>query len=677
VALRQWTRARWWTLAVLLTAPFLGVLFLRAPVINQIQYIDPWFYSGYGWSLTHGLRVFENLYYGVRFPPNLLIGGAADLFGAVAGYLVLRYLILVAAGVALYRCATQFTSQCAATAAVLLLALDVFYLRLVLWDYVTFVQIPAMLVAVAIWPRCSRSWGLVPAAGAGVLICAATVSTELSFLIVPPVLVVELVAVLRRGDGELVRLVARVGAALLGAVVIFLIGWLAYWLMVGFSPDDMIRPTLDFLRNGTTASFVEPARKWIFNEPKIYAPVVLVAGMILIARRRLLGTDVVARLGQFSVVFIAELWVYRFVATDSVIETWWAYGVTAVPMAFAGAIILAELDRLPRRSTLAIIGAVVAAALTDLIIRVLGVHAVELYDKLRGHYWRELVVVLVGLVGLMAWPRLRPEARGVAVITLLVVVTGLSLTPAVYFGVGQTGEFSHAAGEEVRAYAVSHTVVQAVDAQDTLASRTLVWFPNDTDLLASTWALFPSIGGSLEYYLTSTPLTQLTPFEKQRLGYPTTARVLVLSQAAGGLAQARATLRREGYKFRAQPVGVWGGGRLHHQLLQLRKLPPGGSRQAVRLAVSAILSAWRDHNGQRLCWIIHPAIAQALATHGRTCATGMRRALRGTATPSGPIRSISISEDVAHVVLAGSARQLVLDHAQGEWLLVSGGPWAP
>jgi hypothetical protein len=54
-------RGSWWATLVL-GAPFIGVLALRAPVINQISYIDGWFYSGYGWSLTHGLRVFEDTY---------------------------------------------------------------------------------------------------------------------------------------------------------------------------------------------------------------------------------------------------------------------------------------------------------------------------------------------------------------------------------------------------------------------------------------------------------------------------------------------------------------------------------------------------------------------------------------------------------------------------------------
>ena len=235
------------------------MLFLRRrPVINQIDYIDPWFYSGYGWSLSHGLSVFENTYYGVRFP-DPAHRRIEDLFGALGGYLVLHYAILLAAGVALYCCTRRFASPRVAAGGVVLLALDVYYLRLALWDYVTFLQIPAMLGAVAIFPRLKGRWGLVAAAGAGALICAVGISEELGLLVVPPVLLVEFVAVLRRRDGELIQLIVRLIAAVLGGVLLFAVGWFVYWRVAGFSPHDMVAPTIAFARDGTGSAFVHPS----------------------------------------------------------------------------------------------------------------------------------------------------------------------------------------------------------------------------------------------------------------------------------------------------------------------------------------------------------------------------------------------------------------------------------
>ncbi len=74
------------------------MLLLRAPLFNNLAYRDPWFYSGYGWTLAHHIEIFGWFYYAVRFPVTLPIGWTTDLFGPVAGYIVLRYLILAGTG---------------------------------------------------------------------------------------------------------------------------------------------------------------------------------------------------------------------------------------------------------------------------------------------------------------------------------------------------------------------------------------------------------------------------------------------------------------------------------------------------------------------------------------------------------------------------------------------------
>jgi hypothetical protein len=671
--------ARWGWLSVPL-APFIGVLFLRAPLINQIGYIDPWFDDGYAWSLAHGLNLFADPYYGVRFPPILLIAGAEDIFGALGGYLVLHYLILVLAGAALYHCARQVASWRVAAASVVLLSLEVYYLRLSLWDYASFVQIPAMLAAVALWPRLSGRWRLVAAAGAGACVSLAAFSNPISLLFVPPLLLVEVVAAGRRHDGELVRIAARLAAAAVGAVVIFLLGWFVYWLVDGFSPHDMIAPTLFYIRNGNGAAFVEPIRTWIFNEPKIYAPVVMMAGLILIARRRLLGTDVIARLGQFSILFVAELWLYRLVDTKSaIVESWWAYDITAISMAFAGVVILDELDRLPRRRVFAIVGAVLAAAVADLVIRALGVHADNAYGNLRGHYWRELVVVILGLGALFFWPRLSAALKVLAVMALVVVVTGLSLTPAVYLGVGRTGEFSYTPLDELRTYEIGPTIVRDVAAQDTPASRTLIWFPQQNDLLSSTWATLPSLGGTMSDYLLATSLAKLNPIERDRLAFPTTSRLLVVGQSPGSLERARATLHRAGYPFAAGPAGTWVGGRVQHQLLTLRNLPAGDADQAVRLMVGAIRHAWRAGNASHLCLWTYPSLLGAVqAQGGGNCEAGMQKVLRAHSAPPGAIRAIAdVPNGDISVTIAGVSTPWLFSRAVGDWLLVAGVPWIP
>jgi hypothetical protein len=674
-------RAPWWAWVGVVLAPFIGVALLRAPLINQIGYIDPWFDDGYAWSLGHGLRLFEDPYYGVRFPPILLIAGATDLFGAVAGYLILHYLILLGTGAVLYRCVRQFASPRVAVSAVLLLMLDVYFLRLELWDYASFVQIPAMLCAVAVWPRGSGRWRLGAAAAAGAFVSLAAFSQQLSLLVVPAVLIVECVAAARTRDGELVRIAARLVAAAVGGVAIFFLGWFIYWLAVGFSPHDMLSPTINYIEHGNSGAYSRPISSWIFDEPKIYGPVVAVVGLMLIARRRLLGTDLAARLGQFSIVFVAELWLYRLVdGSSAIVESWWAYDVTAISVAFSAAIILDELDRMSRRRTIALVLAVSAAGLADLVIRLLGVTAQDAYDHLRNHYWRELALVVVGLGTLVFWSRLKPLARAVAVAVLLVVITGFSLAPADYLGIqlsiGRTGEFGNLPLDELRTYSVGRTIVRDTAAHDSPASRTLMWDLQQGDLLASMWAALPSLGGSMNNYLEPTGLP-LDSFERERLAFPTTARLLVVGQVPGDLATARADLRQAGYHFSAGRPGTWLGGKVQHQLLQLRALPAGDAQQAVRLMVRSIRRAWRNGDAQDLCQWTYPTSETTVDARGSgSCKVGMRKVLHGKNPPAGAIQSVhnAAGGDIS-VNIAGLPYPWVFSRAGGEWLLVSGAPW--
>lgn len=674
-------RAPWWAWVGVVLAPFIGVAVLRAPLINQIGYIDPWFDDGYAWSLAHGLHLFDDPYYGVRFPPILLIAGATDLFGAVAGYLILHYLILLGTGAILYRCVCRFASPRVAVCSVLLLMLDVYFLRLQLWDYASFVQIPAMLCAVAVWPRGSGSWRLGAAMAAGAFVSAAAFSQQLALLVVPPVLIVECVAASRMRDGEFVRIAARLAAAAVGGVAVFVVGWFIYWLAAGFSPHDMISPTINYIEHGNSGAFSRPISSWIFDEPKVYGPVLAVVALMLVARRRLLGTDLAARVGQFSVLFVAELWLYRLVdASSAIVESWWAYDVTAISVAFSAAIILDELDRMPKRRTIALALAVAAAAIADLVIRLLGVHAQHAYSHLRNHYWRELVIVAVGLGALLFWSRLKPIARGVAVAVLFAVITGFSLTPADYLGIqlsiGRTGEFGNLPMDELRTYSIGPMIARETAARDSPASRTLVWDLQQGDLLASFWGALPSLGGSMNNYLKPTGLP-LDSFERERLAFPTTARLFVVGQVPGDLATARADLRNAGYRFTAAKPGTWLGGRVQHQMLQLRTLPAGNAEQSVRLMVRSIRRAWRDGDAQDLCWWTYPTLETTVdARGGGSCRMGMRSSLRGHNPPSGAIQSIhKVAGGDISVNIAGLAAPWVFSRAGGEWLLVSGVPW--
>ena len=667
-------RRAWITPLVLCAAPFVGVVLLRAPVLNQLAYLDASFYSGYGWGLDHHLEVFEATYYSVRFPAILLIAAGSAIFGPVAGYLLLRWLIIAGTCWALYRCTRAFASQRVALGAAVLLALNPWFVRLVLWDYVSFVALPATIAAVAVWPRGTERRSLRAAALAGALITTAAFANPLALPVVPALALVEVVAALRLGRAELSRFLQRCGSALAGGVALFLAGWLAYVAVRGpFNPYDLLRPTVAFVRDQDTlvAGYVVPVRDWILDEPRIFAPLVLLAGMALAMGRRLLGTDVAARVAQFAVLYIAILWAYRFVATSANIETWWANGMQAASMAFAGAVLLHEIERRGPVRLLVVAAPIAVAALVGLVVRSLDIRSVELYSDVRGHAVRLGAVILLALLLGLTLRWTQASSRAVGATAIFALATWLALTPAQYIASGNTGEFSDVPMDELRGYAAAHRLEELVNEADTPNARRLVWYPAATGLLRDVWVTLPHVGSSVNPYDTPEPDMSISEYGGARLQYPTTASVVVYVENPTDLAFARRNLHRRGIDFQAEPPRSWAGGRVQAQVLRLRSRPAGGNYASVRTSAQAYLDAANAQDPDRACRLIHLHVALALTAQHGSCPAGVAGALRTERLGNHPA-TISIERDTAHVTVAETGRVLVFRRFQSQWQLAGG-----
>ena len=51
-----------------LVSPILAVLLFHIGIINQYGYVDPEFYTGYGYSFARMWQVYGPTYYAMRFP---------------------------------------------------------------------------------------------------------------------------------------------------------------------------------------------------------------------------------------------------------------------------------------------------------------------------------------------------------------------------------------------------------------------------------------------------------------------------------------------------------------------------------------------------------------------------------------------------------------------------------
>jgi hypothetical protein len=559
----------------LLVAPLLGVLLLRAPLVNGLTDNDTWFYSGYGWALAHHIEVFGWFYYADRFTVILPIALSTGLLGPVAGYLVLHYLILAGTGGLLYLCVRQFTTPLVGAASVVLMSLDPFFLRLVLWDYTTFIALPCTIAGAALWYLGSTPKQLCwSAAGAGILLSAAIFANPLSGLGVVALFGVEVIAAARQGRSGIARFATRAAIAFGAGLVVLVIGYLLYSAYLGFfPPGKLVEATLEFIKsnNQLAAPFQVPIKLWLKDEPRVYGPVLVTIGIVTVLGRSILANTLRARIAQFAVAYTSILWIYRFTVTSSVIETWWAYSMAAVTAAFG---MPAILDALSRRESgrvrLSIGCALIATAIADFVIRSAHGPSIDLFNYLRTHKWVLLVVLVASCAAALAAavPR-RRAVRLVALTALCAVIAILSLTPANYLGTGQTGEFSPYGGSELQAYGAAYDMTRLIASKDRAPSRVLLW-DNLYGLADITWANLPHQQGGIENVEAPTPLPQLTASEAELLHYPTTRRILVLSQNSAEVASALPALRAQHLDPRVEKHGAWIHGKLHYSLIELR-----------------------------------------------------------------------------------------------------------
>jgi hypothetical protein len=559
--------------AALALAPLVVVAVLRLPLLNQLDWADAWFYSAYAWVPKHHFAVYGWTYFSVRFPAILSIGVFERVFGTDAGYVVLRYVLAVVTAGALYLCVRLFASVWIALATALLLYLDPFFSRMLLWDYAGFAAISAGVAGFALWWWADGrrlGWTLLP----GVALALALFANALIATALVVLFLVELAAALRGGRETALRAAARFGVAVGAGLLVFALGYLGYVAVIGsFGPGDLIRPTIDFLRSNSenSAPYQRPVSDWLLHELRIWSPVVLSVAVAAALGRRLLGTDLPARIGQFCIGYTALLWVYRFTVTSSVIETWWAYAFVVVAMAPALGVLLWAIAERARVGWLDACVPLVFAALAAVLIRNLPGPAVRAYHDVAAHPAAIFALLAVGLVGALALALRGRLASVVGLSVVLVVVTVMTWAPSVLDGRGTTGVFVTDGGTEWKAYDGARSFIRLVRDYDSPNSRVYTWYPGTSGLTSIGWTTLPQDGTTVQNLALNEPLDHLTPLGRARLLQPNAGFVLVMSPHAEDVRAARAAIVGNGFGLRLVRRGAWADGRLRYALFSLRR----------------------------------------------------------------------------------------------------------
>lgn len=557
--------------AVLLLAPVAVAAVLRLPLINQLDWADAWFYSGYAWVPNHHFHVYGWNYFSVRFPAILSVGVFARVFGTYGGYVLLRYLLAVASGAAVYLGARRVAGRGIALSAAVLLYLNPFFSRMLLWDYAGFAAVAGGVVGVALWwwsDGRRLTWTLLPGAALAIALYAnALVGTVLAILFL-----VELVAAARTSLAACLRLAARVAIAAVAGIAIFVLGYLGYVAVIGgFSPLDLVRPTVEFLRSNTenSAPYQRPTSEWLDHEVRIWAPVIFSVALVGALGRRVLGVDLRARIAQTCIVYTAFLWVYRATVTSSVIETWWAYDLVVIVAAPAVAVLLAEGGR--RRWW---IGAAGVAAAVSLLVRSADGTAGHFYSWVARHPKADFALLAIGVACALLLLVRTELVRAVALAGVLGVVTLLAWAPSVFDGRGTTGVFVSDGALDWHAYGAARSFVDLVRDYDGPQSHVYTWYPGITGLTNIGWTTLPQLGTTVQQVGTNEPLDHVLPLGRARLRLPDASYILIMSPQPADIPHAEQALAGNGFGMKPIAAGYWSGRRLRYALLALTSKPP-------------------------------------------------------------------------------------------------------
>jgi hypothetical protein len=561
-------------LCVIALAPALIVVAFQLPLINQLDYADAWFYSAYAWAPRHHLTVFPLNYYAVRFPAILSIALFERAFGTDAGYVVLRYLLAVAAAFSIYLASRRFASRWVALAAALLLYLNPYFSRMLLWDYSFFIAVAAGVAGFALWWWSERR-GVVWSALPGAALALALFAHPSVVLGIVVLFLADAVSAARLGTAQLERLARRFAVAGISGLLVFLVGFAAYRAFIPLTPEDLIRPTIDFFRNNKANAvlYQRPASEWLFHEPRIWPPLVVLVGLVSVLRSRLLGTDTLARVAQVCVGYTAFLWLYRFTVTSWTIETWWYYSLVVIVVAPGLAVLLHSMARDSGEERLYALIAVSCAFVTGVLVRAMSGLATDWYDAVERHPALVFTILSLGVIAALLLAAPQGAVRTASLGAFVTIVALMSWAPSIFDDRGTTGIFVTDGGTEWSAYPAARQFLDTIRAYDGRGSRVYTWYPGIIGLTNIGWTTLPQDGHTVQELQVDTPLTRLEPLGRARLLQPDAAYVLVMSTHPRDLPAARRALSSAGFGGPTLRRASLAGGRLRYFLMRLTTKP--------------------------------------------------------------------------------------------------------
>jgi hypothetical protein len=476
--------------------PVVLYFLLRAEPYSRQNGIDPFIYLGYSFDQKNLIDRYGPTYYGVRFALLLPINVTAHLFGAVGGYFVLRYLLALFAGGAIYLLFRRTHGRGTAALGFVLLLTSPMFLRALMTSYSDTTGVPYLTGALVllIWSGLAPPGRYRPAQilGAGLLLGLAVHSNPfnvgLGFVLVAAFCCTELT----RRRARLVIDLAVIAAAVL---FVTLVGALYYaWR---FDTGNILKPSIDAVntysgKNGQL--FRAPDYAWLRFRFHLYiAPLTLVCWLILRVRSRRAITrgEATAMLALGSTyLFFAG---YEFVLGSSALETYYYTSYMTGPMVIAMTFtIVAAIERRHDRERIAAALAVAVVVLP--LVRNVAWRGFEF------SFWPGVPILLaIGLTAMLAAVLRRSTAKSRTAWTASFAI--VVLNAAFLLGAPRNPELSEgrtfrydphydsAYGNNDRSgldwYKLTYDLVQQTPDLETAEGHVLFWFPDGNSLINS------------------------------------------------------------------------------------------------------------------------------------------------------------------------------------------------
>jgi len=539
---------------------------MRFIPINQKAMIDPYVYTGYIHNFQDLIARYGLTYYSVRF--GLIVPGQlfARLFGDEGGYLILRYVLALIAGVPLYYVVKRHFSQPVAILTVIGMMTSPYFARALLWDHPDASGVPFLTAAICLVLLDEQScWWRDALAGA----CAAmAVNSNFFEVALVGIFGVTWLVFSFAFRHPLTRVLKRIAGVAVGGFAVCALGYAYYWHARG-APTNIFAVTFEVatsLAKGGTKQWRTPGVSWIAGEIHVLIPVFLAFCCVLVTRWRRVSLAV-SLVVSFGLLVTAFYYAEQFLLDSDVLELFYYFSYFVPAVFLMLAFLWQMLWERTKGGAAAFIGVGSACLIAPWIFWTCRVPL-----NMTASHWILLAVVAAIAVFIATRDSLQPAFQRILAWTALVLLTGTVTAGLAFYGsVLRSGADQQPLDMDV--YRVALQFSRAVPKVDDRPGGILFWYNNHVgNPINSVQSTYLWGYSKLNKNPPTDPgLPSLDKSQVQALRAPDLRYLALLCESEMEVSKGLAALRRESVEFKTADYRVLASGdyRVYYQLVEL------------------------------------------------------------------------------------------------------------